>query len=322
MEDLKGIYKPIEKHIKKIEENVHKIWEDVLSLVNMEHTLAPKAKGKLIRPAICLLSAGAIGEKRLDKYISMATAFEILHLASLTHDDVVDDANLRRGGITLNYLWSNHAAVLGGDYLVARALEIFRGYKNLDLLKIILKSIREMAEGELKFFNKKIEEYSAEDCLELSLRKTGMLFVCSAIGPTYIGNTQYRKILYEYGKNVGIAFQIMDDLLDFTQNPKELGKPSLSDITENKITLPILFLWKQSDEYEKKTLESKIGKKLTNKGRKEIYRLFKKYEIQKQIMDFAKQLKDKAISAIKNIEDSKFKNSLIALAEFVIKRKN
>lgn len=322
MRDLEKIYKPIKRQLKKVEKNVQKIWEDVLGLVNIEHSLATKAKGKFIRPAVCLLSAGAIGEDNLDLYVPMATAFEVLHLASLTHDDVVDGADLRRGGITLNYLWSNHAAVLGGDYLVARALEILGLYNNLDLMGIILKSIREMAEGELKFFNKKLEDYSIEDSLELSLKKTGMLFVCSAIGPTFIGKGIYKQNLYNYGKNIGIAFQIMDDLLDFTQESKDLGKPNLSDITENKITLPMLYLWRHLDTNEKVFFESKMGKKLSEKDKIKIQNLFDQYHIEEQVKNFVSRLKDKSIRAIRTLEHSEFINSLIDLAEFIVERKN
>ncbi|MCX8065249.1 MAG: polyprenyl synthetase family protein [Candidatus Hydrogenedentes bacterium] len=322
MIQLKEIYKPIEDQLKKIEKIVQEIWQDVLSLVDIEHTPALKAKGKLIRPAVCLLSAGALGKKNLEKYIPMATAFEILHLASLTHDDVVDGADFRRGGLTLNRLWSNHAAVLGGDYLVARALEMLGQYKSMGLIKVVLKSIREMAEGELKFFNKKLEEYSIEDCLELSLRKTGMLFVCSAIGPTLIENSTNKQSFYNYGKNIGIAFQLIDDLLDFTQDSEVLGKPTLNDLEERKITLPLVMLWHKLNNAEKKFITNKIGATLTKKDKDKIQYLFNKYGIETQVKSFTNSLKDKAIGSLKKIRNSHFKISLIDLAQFIIERKN
>lgn len=322
MTTLKKIYKPIEKQLKVVEKSVQEIWHDVLNLVNIEHTFASKAKGKLIRPAICLLSAGAIGKRNLDKYVPMATAFEILHLASLTHDDVVDGANIRRGGLTLNRLWSNHAAVLGGDYLVARALEILEKYKSTNLMKVVLKSIREMAEGELKFFNKKLEEYSIEDCLELSHRKTGMLFVCSAIGPALIEKSNYRQILHQYGKNIGIVFQLMDDVLDFTQDSEVLGKPTLNDFSESKITLPILILWENLNEHEKKFFRSKFGSHLTDREKTKIKNLFNKYNVENQVKVLANSLKDKALRNFIKIIDSEFKKSLTNLAQFIIERKN
>lgn len=320
--DLAEIYKPIQKQIEKVAEEVQQVWEDTLKLVEVDSSMAPRAKGKLLRPAICLLSAGIIGEKDLNFYIPLSTSFELLHLASLTHDDVVDRAIIRRGGQSLNALWDNHAAVLGGDYLVARATELLGRYENHELILDAVKCVREMAEGELKFFTKSIKNFTIDNCKELARKKTAMLFACSASTPALLGKLPERDTLFHFGEYIGIVFQFIDDLLDLTQDLNILGKPRYSDIIEQKVTLPILLLWEKMDMEEREIFNSIFGNPLTKKEQKWVEEQLEKYEIKKDTIKYAEKLKLLAINELDKFPESEFKTSLINLCHFIVQRQN
>lgn len=320
--DLSEIYKPIQKQIEKVAEEVQQVWEDTLKLVEVDSSMAPRAKGKLLRPAICLLSAGIIGGKDLNLYIPLSTSFELLHLASLTHDDVVDRAIIRRGGQSLNALWDNHAAVLGGDYLVARATELLGRYENHELILNAVKCVREMAEGELKFFTKSIKNFTIDNCEELARKKTAMLFACSASTPALLGKLPERDTLFHFGEYIGIVFQFIDDLLDLTQDLNILGKPRYSDIIEQKVTLPILLLWEKMDIEEREIFNSIFGNPLTKKEQKWVEEQLEKYEIKKDTIKYAEKLKLLAINELDKFPESEFKTSLINLCHFIVQRQN
>ncbi len=319
---LSEIYKPIEVQISQIAEEIQKVWEEALKLVNLDFSMAPKAKGKLLRPAICLLSAGVIGQKDLNEYIPLGTAFELLHLASLTHDDVIDRAVLRRGGQSLNTLWDNHAAVLGGDYLVARAIELLGTYKNYEIIINAVQCVREMAEGELKFFARTIENFTIEDCIELARKKTAMLFARSASSPALIKNSPHKDTLFHFGETIGIVFQLIDDLLDLTQDTQVLGKPKFSDISEQKVTLPILLLWNKLDNEEKEAFCKFYGKLITETEQQWLQTCIEKYEIEKELLQHTEKLKLIAIDTLKSLPESTYKKALIDLCNFIEHRQN
>ena len=321
--NLSDIYEPIQEAISEVAKEVQKVWEDALKLVNIDFSMAPKAKGKLLRPAICLLSAGAIGQKNINTYVSLGTAFELLHLASLTHDDVIDRAVLRRGGQSLNTLWDNHAAVLGGDYLVARAIELLGIYENYELIINAVQCVREMAEGELKFFAKSIENFTIEDCTELARRKTAMLFARAASSPALIKKSPVMKTLFRFGENIGIAFQFIDDLLDLTQDTNILGKPRYSDISEQKVTLPILTLWNKLTDNEKELFLLHIfGKSIDKKEQQWLQQNIERYKIEEDLLQYTERLKLTAITELNQLPDSIYKDSLIKLCHFIVQREN
>ncbi|HOV34145.1 MAG TPA: polyprenyl synthetase family protein, partial [Candidatus Hydrogenedens sp.] len=231
-------------------------------------------------------------------------------------------AIIRRGGQSLNALWDNHAAVLGGDYLVARATELLGKYENHELILNAVQCVREMAEGELKFFTKSIKDFTINNCKELARKKTAMLFACSASTPALLEKSPERNTLFYFGEYIGIVFQFIDDLLDLTQDLNILGKPRYSDIIEQKITLPILLLWKKMDIKEKERFNSVFGKPLTKKEQKWIKEQLEKYEIRKNTIQYAEKLKVLAIKKLDKFPDSEFKKSLINVCNFIVQRQN
>ena len=253
---LEELYHPIEDALIEVRAAVSGMWGDALTLVGMDPAQVPDLGGKMLRPALCLLSAGAIGAKKLNDYVQLASAFEALHIASLAHDDVIDKALMRRGKVSLNGLWNNHAAVLGGDYLVARAVETLAKYDSCPVIANAIRSVREMAEGELYFFFRDQNNYTRDECIQLARLKTASLFAEACAAPSFVINGAYRQALHSFGIALGIAFQIVDDILDVTQSANSLGKPACGDVVEGKRTLPILYLREKLNPEELERLNS------------------------------------------------------------------
>ncbi len=184
--DLPTIYAPIESYLESVREGVRREWTEAFQLVYGPTATPPRLGGKLMRPAMCFFGAGLSGAEDAERFVDMATAMELLHLAALAHDDVVDRADTRRGVTSLNRLWDNHTAVLGGDYLVARALDILTVYDSSAIIKSALWSIHEMAEGELINFGRGKENLGEEDCIRLSEKKTASLIAVACSIPAVI----------------------------------------------------------------------------------------------------------------------------------------
>jgi octaprenyl-diphosphate synthase len=199
--------------------------------------------GKRLRPALLLLAAGASGY-RGPSAIRLGAVVELIHNATLIHDDVIDGANTRRGRPSANARWGNHMSVLAGDWLYMQSFEMALRERNFAILDILIDLTQSMVEGELLQLTRlgRIDLTEAE-ATELAHRKTACLFSgCSRLGAV-LGRQpkQVEEALAEYGRNAGLAFQLVDDLLDFTASPEQLGKPVLSDLKEGKVTLPLIF---------------------------------------------------------------------------------
>lgn len=260
-------YAPIQPEIAAVRETMGDIWKDALSLVDLDPSLAPRQGGKMLRPGLCLLSAGALGADDLSRYVRLAAAFEALHVASLAHDDVIDHALLRRGASSLNAAWDNHAAVLGGDYLVARAVELLAEYDSCTVVANAIRSVRRMAEGELCFFGRTPENTSEQDCIALARGKTASLFAEACAAPAHLLAPDHCAALHGYGIALGIAFQLVDDLLDVTQPEEVIGKPSCGDVAEGKQTLPLRYLREALDRDGQARLDGLKDADLTDQDR-------------------------------------------------------
>jgi len=239
---LKQLYTTVEAPLELARTRVAREWTDAFRLVYGPDATPPRLGGKMLRPAVCFLSAGALGDPDTERFVEMATAMELLHLAALAHDDVVDRADTRRGNVSLNRLWDNHTAVLGGDYLVARALDILTHFESTDVIRHALHSIHQMAEGELINFGRKQKQLEEEDCIRLAEKKTASLFAVSCSCSAVLLQSPHERALYDFGMGIGTGFQLADDLLDLDQDEETLGKPSCGDLAEGKMTLPILYL--------------------------------------------------------------------------------
>lgn len=199
--------------------------------------------GKRLRPALLLLSAGYAGY-RGDSAIRLGAVVELIHSATLIHDDVIDGANTRRGRPSANSRWGNHRSVLAGDWLYMQSFQMALAERNFKILDVLIELTQNMVEGELLQLTKLGRmDLTEQDAVELAARKTACLFAgCARLGGV-LGNVgdAGEQAMADYGHYAGLAFQLVDDLLDFTASPEKLGKPVLSDLKEGKVTLPLIY---------------------------------------------------------------------------------
>jgi octaprenyl-diphosphate synthase len=314
------LYKPIQDELHATQAFVGDLWGQALALVHGPSITPPKVGGKLLRPAICLLSAGVLGAKDMTSFTKMAAACELLHLAALTHDDVIDKADLRRGAVSLNVLWDNRTAILSGDYLVARSVEILTEYGSCPLMTSIFGAVRSMTEGELQNFGRNPDDITVKDCIQLSENKTATFFATACTAPTYILNNTHRDALNAFGMDFGVAFQLIDDILDITQSQDALGKPSCGDIVEGKRTLPIIFARETASETDRNRLNSLLGAPITDDDRAWAAKLMESTGAQARTMELAREYVNKAKTDIDQFPASPYKDSMRGLAEFILVR--
>ncbi len=281
-----------------------------------------KSKGKQMRPLYVFLSAGICGGVTKRSYRA-ASLIELLHTATLVHDDVVDESYKRRGFFSLNALWKNKIAVLVGDYLLSRGLLIAIKNEDHDLLKIVSGAVEQMSEGELLQIEKARKLDIREDVyFEIIRKKTASLIAsCCATGAASVGADEDTiERFREMGENIGVAFQIKDDLFDYEQNLSK-DKPTAIDIKERKMTLPLIYLLQKSDWIERRKLIYIIKNKNTNP--KKVSEVIQKVKDCGGLDYAAKKMieyRNKAIQFISEYPDSDFKSSMIDLIEYTTER--
>lgn len=318
--ELTDLYRPVQEELTGVRSTIHQIWVDALTLVRLDSEVAPRSGGKMLRPALCLLAAGAVGGKNLKQYVTLASSFEALHIASLAHDDVIDKALLRRGTSSLNAFWDNHAAVLGGDYLVARAVEMLSTYDVCAVVANAIRSVRCMAEGELYFFGREDEPIVAEDCIMLAEQKTASLFAEACSAPTYVIDDTYRKALYQFGISLGIAFQLVDDMLDITQSTEQMGKPSCGDIVEGKKTIPIMHLKNGLGPSDLARLDGMRDTDITEDDRAWVIHMAQETGAREKTEAITNAYADEARHHLSQLPPSPYRDSMEGIVDFVMIR--
>lgn len=317
---LSELYRPIEPHLDAVRADVGAMWTQMLGFVDASAPAPPAMGGKLLRPALCLLAGGASGARDMGALVPMAGAMEMFHLAALAHDDVLDAANLRRGTTSLNAMWDNHAAVLGGDYLVARGVSQLTAYGDCDLISNAIDCIRVMAEGELTDYGLGPGAFTREGCLSLARAKTATLFAVACSSPCYVVGRAHRDALYAFGMNLGTAFQIVDDLLDLTQDEAMLGKPACGDVVEGKKTLPLLYMRDGLDAAGIARLERMRGGELTASDHAWVAEALETTGALARTEAEARAFVDEAVKRLKSLPPSEYRETMTNLAEFVLVR--
>jgi len=281
-----------------------------------------RRKGKQIRPVFVFLSASLCGTVSESTYRA-AALIELLHTATLVHDDVVDDSNLRRGFFSINALWKNKIAVLVGDYLLSKGLLVALESDEFRLLQIVSNAVREMSEGELLQMEKARRMDIGESVyFDIIRKKTATLIAsCCSCGAASVkaGEETIRR-MWEFGELVGIAFQIKDDLLDY-QSSSNTGKPGGSDIRERKMTLPLIWLLNQSDSMEKRWIINTVKGYSNDQNR--VKKLVEKvYE--RGGIDYATsrmiEYRERALKLLDTFEDNPYRRSLTDLVMFSTER--
>lgn len=319
---LNDIKKPIDENIDVFEKKFRKSMQSSVPLLDIVTRYILKRKGKQIRPMFVFLSAKICGTLNERTYRA-ASLIELLHTATLVHDDVVDDSNERRGFFSINALWKNKIAVLVGDFLLSRGLLLAVENNDFDLLKIVSQAVKEMSEGELlqieKARNLDIKE---EIYYEIIRKKTASLIAsCCACGAaSTIDNADTIKKMHQFGEYVGIAFQIKDDLFDYEKS-RETGKPHGIDIKEQKMTLPLIYMLNNS-EYSEKRKAINIVKNHHNNPQK-VAELIEKVnnsggiEYSKNKME---EYKNKALAILAEMPENESKTAMEKLVIFTINR--
>jgi len=322
MNVLKEIKKPIEKEMMLFEEKFKKNMKSHVPLLDKIMHYIIKRKGKQMRPMFIFLTAKLHGQIN-DSTYRAASLIELLHTATLVHDDVVDDANIRRGFFSINALWKNKISVLVGDYLLSQGLLVSVENEEFELLKIVSNAVREMSQGELLQIEKSRKLDIKEDVyFEIIRQKTAALIAaCCACGATSVQqNKDVIEKMYKFGEYIGVAFQMKDDLFDY-ENNLTIGKPVGIDIKEQKMTLPIIYTLNHVNQNEKNFIINVIKNHNTNEKKvAKVINVVRKnngieYTKQKMI-----KYKERALEVLKEFKNNEAKRSLKLLVNHVIER--
>ena len=315
------IMAPIFNEMVQFDEHFKETMRSKVPLLDKVTQYIVKRKGKQMRPMFVFLTAkmlGEIGEKTYDA----ASLVELLHTATLVHDDVVDDANERRGYFSVNALWKNKIAVLVGDYMLSRILLLSLEKENTELLKIVARSVREMSEGELLQIEKTRRLDITEDIyFEIIKKKTASLIAtCCEAGAISVGENDWAETMFSFGELVGITFQIKDDIFDYGSSDK-IGKPTGIDIREQKMTLPFIYAINNASKADRKVLMDIV--KYKNDESEAIDRAIE-IVIRSGGINYAYDTMfyygNKALDLLTEIPDSDAKNSLIGLVNYTMYR--
>lgn len=320
------IFRLIRKEINAVEAEFERHAASNIQVIKHIGRYLHKTGGKRVRPALVILSSKIFSEKTDYSVIQMAAVMEFLHTATLVHDDVIDGAEMRRNRKTVSSEWGNEIAVLMGDWLYMTAYDNALQQRNFDVLDALTEATRKMTEGELlqltQIGNIRITE---EEYLNIASRKTGYLFSASCrVGACVSGAVRtHHQALADYGLYLGIAFQLVDDLLDFTSNSDKLGKPVLSDLREGKVTLPIIRLLKKYPKYStvvRTAMEEPCGE---NKKALEVLALLEEYGELDNARDeayFYARKAQEALGIFHDNEDNKHLRALNDIAQYIVER--
>lgn len=319
---LDEIKKPVEKEIDEFEVRFKEAMKSNVPLLDRVTGYIVKRKGKQVRPLFVFLSAQLCGGVTEATY-NGASLVELLHTATLVHDDVVDDAIERRGFFSINALWKNKIAVLVGDYLLSKGLLLALDNDYFKLLKILSNSVREMSEGELLQMEKARRlDINESVYFEIITKKTASL-ISSACAIGAASTTEDESLIQkmkDLGETIGIAFQIKDDLFDYGDN--EIGKPRGIDIKERKMTLPLIYALNNASPKDKKHIINLVKNENENPDKvREVIDFVKKSGGLEYTTQRMNEFRDKAISILHSFPASEYRNSLEVLINYTIDRK-
>jgi len=299
---------------------IDELSSDVVLINQMSHYIVGNG-GKRLRPMLLLLSAKALGGATINHLI-LAAVIEFIHTATLLHDDVVDASDLRRGKESANAVWGNAASVLVGDYLYSRAFEMMVRTGNLRVMDILSKTTTAIAEGEvLQLLNCNNPETTEDKYLNVIARKTAILFSTASRLSAVISGApaETEENLAQYGQHLGIAFQLIDDALDYKANQEELGKNLGDDLAEGKPTLPLIYAIQNGSENEAQVIINAI-KSGNRDAFNDVYAIVQKTKAIDYTEQRAEEEAQKAINLLNVLRPSEYKEALILLARFSVQR--
>ncbi|UMB62152.1 polyprenyl synthetase family protein [Lutibacter sp. A80] len=324
MKPVELIKQPILKEMELFESKFREAMITKVPLLNRITHYIVRRKGKQMRPMFVFLVAKMVSNGRFEERTYRgASIIELIHTATLVHDDVVDDSNRRRGFFSVNALWKNKIAVLVGDFLLSKGLLLSIDNEDFDILKLISVAVREMSEGELLQIEKARKLDITESVyFEIIRQKTATLIAaCCGIGAASVGSSEEEvEKMRLFGELIGTAFQIKDDLFDYTE--AHIGKPTGIDIKEQKMTLPLIYTLNNCSTKEKKWLINSVKNHNKDKKRvKEVIAFVKENGGIEYTISKMKEYQTKALEILNTYPDSPYKESLLIMMNYVIERK-
>ena len=321
--DLKEIVQLVEDDLLKVEALFEEQCRSDVKLVAEIGRYIQEGGGKRIRPALLLLACRLCGA-RGERAILLASVVEFIHTATLLHDDIIDEATLRRGRRSVNSRWGNDITVLLGDFLYTKSMSMALSQDNLKILRLLSDVTLRMIEGEILEIERNGDfEVTPEDHLDIIKRKTAHLFsACMRIG-AMLGDAgdERERALASYGLNLGVCFQMVDDLLDFTADEKVLGKPVASDLREGKLTLPAIFLLRKAGRPGRDMIAAVLADRgFSRVSCEEIVRLAREHGVLEEARAKAEEYADLARRDLLVFERSPYREALGALPDFILAR--
>ena len=320
----RSIFRLIDREMRLTEVELERQASSSVQIIDYLGKYLLETKGKRVRPALLMLSAKSAGvPSDHPGVIRLAAVMEMLHTATLVHDDIIDNAEVRRNRASLNSKFGNQAAVLMGDWLYMSAFETSLEQRSLEILDVLTRLTRMMTEGELMQLtligNTEITE---EQYFEVLRRKTAYLFSgCCEIGALLAGaSEEQRNALRDYGMDLGVAFQLADDSLDFTADQQTIGKASGSDILEGKMTLPLIKLLNADPTLREKLETIMDDGKYTDGMRAEIGKKLSKYSILDRTREVAREYGERARKSLEVLPETEYRSALEAIPDLVIRR--
>lgn len=319
--NLKKISEPITEEIKEFENQFSDVLKSKVALIDLITKYILRQKGKKIRPILVLLSAKLCGEINSRTYVA-ANLVELLHTATLIHDDVVDDAKTRRGIASINAVWKNKVSVLIGDYLLSKGLLISLENNEYGFLQLTSEAVRRMSEGELLQIQKARNFDATEETYfrVISDKTASLIKTCCKLGAlSTAGDMSKVDKLGVFGENIGIAFQIRDDILDYTGRKKLLGKSTGNDLKEKKFTLPLIVALRNSPKKRSAEIMKLIKSDRTRKF-DEVYEFVMNNGGVEYAAGKVSEFSDNAKNSLRDFKENNVKDSLLEFADFVSKR--
>ena len=319
MSTLEKIKQPIAKDMIQFQSEFKLALNSEVKMINSISGYLVKNRGKTIRPILTLLCSRLCGNPTTFSY-KAAAMMELLHVATLIHDDIVDDAKMRRGKPSIKQIWKNKVSVLMGDFILSKALINMVNLRNFDALDLISQTAEKLSAGEIMQIEKSLTRTMPKEVYyEMINQKTASLIAasCELGAITTTNSKEDRKATFDYGDNLGMAFQIKDDLFDFLGSENETGKDTGGDVKKNMITLPLIYSLENSSRSKRKKLKSLVkSKKKTAENLKNISDMISELGGFIYANEKLNEFSEKAVSAISSYKESEVKNSLIELVSF------
>ena len=320
--DIKAIQRLISDDMQKVNEKILAQLNSDVALINQLGFYIIHSGGKRIRPMIATLAAKALGYQG-EQHITCAAFIEFIHTATLLHDDVVDESELRRGNPTANAEFGNAASVLVGDFIYTRSFQLMTQLNSLKILQVMSEATNVIAEGEVQqLMNVRDPDTTEENYMRVIYSKTARLFEVSTQTAAIVAgaNEMQEKALQDYGRYLGTAFQLVDDVLDYSANAAELGKNIGDDLAEGKPTLPLLHAMRSGNAEQVQLIRDTIEQGGDLEALDDILAIMTQYKSLDYAMQRAKEEAKKAVDVIRILPESAYKNALISLAYLSVDR--